>query len=234
MEKLIILSFNIKNFKSNYHFLSNQILNESIDICFLTETWLAKEENQIIFEMFGNDFNIVNQNEMSLLNRTKGRPFGGKSWLINKKLKIGSTSFINNDISTIESINDNDVSKLVIIGVHLPFDDNSLERMANFVSDLEIVKSILDEKLDISLFVVGDFNTDLNINKKYSKYLNKYIRINDLKCIDYDFPNINYTYKNGDYYNHIDHVIANELARNLTNQCKIIENAQNMSDHNLI
>jgi hypothetical protein len=111
---------------------------------------------------------------------------------------------------------------------------NSSNRIANYISNLEIIKSIIDEQLDLPIFIVGDFNTDLNLDKRYSKYLAKFIQESKLKCVEYEFPNIGYTYKNGNYKNHIDHVLANDLARNKTFECKIIEESQNMSDHNAI
>ena len=96
MENINILSFNIKNFKTNNYFLTQQIMNSNIDICFITETWLAEEENNIIFDKFGRNFNILNQNEMSKSRGIRGRPFGGKSWFINKKYKVSKYQFINN------------------------------------------------------------------------------------------------------------------------------------------
>jgi hypothetical protein len=42
------------------------------------------------------------------------------------------------------------------------------------------------------------------------------------------------TYKNGEYKNHIVHVIVNDIARMGTVGCKITEDYSNMSDHNPI
>jgi|LakMenEpi03Aug12_release.lakeMendotaPanAssembly.Ray.scaffolds.fasta_scaffold3197928_1 hypothetical protein len=98
MEQVKILSFNFKNFTNNF-FLIDQIITNNIDICFLTETWLAEEENNYILDKFEQNFNISNQNEMSIAKKTRGRPFGGKSWLINKKYNVSKNEFINYDIS---------------------------------------------------------------------------------------------------------------------------------------
>ena len=234
MEKINILSFNIKNFKTNNYFLTKLIVNNEIDICFLTETWLAEEENSIIAEKIGLNYYILNQNEMTISKQKKGRPYGGKSWLIDKKFKICKNIFINNDVSYIQICDSNNQEKLVIVGVHLPFDDNSSVRIANYISNLEIIKNIIDENLNQPIFIIGDFNTDLNMDKRYSKQLAKFIEEYNLRCMDYDYPNITYTYRNGDYKNHIDHVIVNQLARKITVECKIIEDNRNMSDHNAI
>ena len=234
MEKINIICLNIKNFKTNSFFLNEQILNNSVDICFLSETWLMEEENYMIENQFGNNFFLLTQNEMSYARRTKGRPYGGKCWMINKKFTIGNCIFVNNDVSYIEISNTNKDTKLVIVGVHLPFDDNSTTRMSNYISNLEMIKSIVVQDLDIPIFIIGDFNTDLTMSKRYSKCLNQFIQENSLQCIEYDFPNISYTYRNGVYQNHIDHVIGNDIARKSTIKCKIIEDSRNMSDHNAI
>jgi hypothetical protein len=52
--------------------------------------------------------------------------------------------------------------------------------------------------------------------------------------MDYEFPNIKYTYKNGMNSNYIDHIIANEIASHYVTGCTIVENEDNMSDHNSI
>ncbi len=52
--------------------------------------------------------------------------------------------------------------------------------------------------------------------------------------MDYEFPNIEYSYKNGVNKNYIDHVIANEIASRYVTGWPIIENNENMSYHNSI
>ena len=171
---------------------------------------------------------------MTEVGPSRGRPYGGKCWLINKNLRISNYNFINNDISYVEISDSKSISKLIVIGLHLPFDDNSTEKLANYISNLQILESIIEEHVDIPLFIVGDFNTDLNLDKRYTKQLKKLMQECSLASVDYEFPNIDYTYQNGNYRNHIDHVLANEVARNITIDCKIIENMLNMSDHNPI
>jgi hypothetical protein len=158
MEKLNILSLNIKNFKTNNYYSTNEIENSNINVCFITETWLVEEENQIITERFGMHFNVSNQNEMSISKERRGRPFGGKCWLINKKLIVGKHEYLNNDISFIEIVDKNGFSKVIVIGVHLPFDDNSDNKIAIYISNLEIIKSIIQSDRDyssLSLFITN-------------------------------------------------------------------------------
>jgi hypothetical protein len=58
----------------------------------------------------------------------------------------------------------------------------------------------------------------------------KFVNENNLYFSEFEFPNVNYTYKNGLYKNHIDHVIGNEMAKMITVVCEIIEDDSNMSD----
>ncbi len=51
----------------------------------------------------------------------------------------------------------------------MPFDDNSTVKFANYFSNLELIKSIIDENMLIPIFIVGDYNTDLNSEKRYRK-----------------------------------------------------------------
>jgi hypothetical protein len=52
--------------------------------------------------------------------------------------------------------------------------------------------------------------------------------------MEYEFPNINYTFKNGIFKNHIDHVIVNDIASLKVIECRIIEDKLNMSGQNPI
>jgi hypothetical protein len=92
----------------------------------------------------------------------------------------------------------------------------------------------MDEFSEIPVYIIGDFNTDLEKTRRYDVLLTDFIDNNKLTCIEYLFPNVNYTYTNGGYKNHIDHVIGNQIATDITTSCKIIQNWSNLSDHNPI
>jgi hypothetical protein len=234
MQQIKILSFNIKNYKINNYFLSKQAADNNIDIIYSTETWLGEEENYIINNNFGHSYYVLNHNEFLISTRSKGRPFGGKSWLVNKNINLIKYEFINNDVSYIVIDDYNNQSNLLIIGVHIPFDDNSSYRLASYESNLQIIENLVEEFAGMPVLVVGDFNTDISNDKRFSKLLFKFVNENNLYFSEFEFPNVNYTYKNGLYKNHIDHVICNDMAKMITVGCDIIEDNLNMSDHNPI
>ena len=73
------------------------------DIFYLTETWLNDSEvNQ--FESLFNNYNIFHQSDMSIEDsyQLRGRPFGGKCWLLKKQLKVKKVEFINKILSIVE------------------------------------------------------------------------------------------------------------------------------------
>ena len=125
-------------------------------------------------------------------------------------------------------------SNLLIIGVQIPFDDKSPYRLASYESNLQIIENLVEEFAGMPVLVVGDLNTDIRNGKRFSKLLLKFVNEKNLYFSEFEFPNVNYTYKNGLYKNHIDHVICNDMAKMITVGCDILEDNSNMSDHNPI
>ena len=124
---------------------------------------------------------------------------------------------------------------LLLIGVYIPFDDNSAYRYAQLKSTLELIASIIEDNLDKTVLVVGDFNADLKREKRYDKLLNEFVRDNELDCYDYLFENASKTtYKNGKYTSHIDHILGLHKNFDKVETCEIIYNELNLSDHNAI
>jgi hypothetical protein len=79
------------------------ILMKTNDICYLTETWLNEGEvNQ--FELIFNEYNLFHQSDVSIEEsyQLRGRPFGGKFWLLGKQLKVKKVEFINKILSIVE------------------------------------------------------------------------------------------------------------------------------------
>ena len=88
-------------------------------------------------------------------------------------------------------------SNLLIIGVHIPFDDKSPYRLASYESNLQIIENLVEEFAGMPVLVVGDLNTDIRNGKRFSKLLLKFVNEKNLYFSEFEFPNVNYTYKNG-------------------------------------
>ncbi len=104
---------------------------------------------------------------------------------MNKNINLKKYEFINNDVSFIAIGDNSNQIKLIVIGVHIPFDNNSSYRLATYGSNLKIIESIMDEFVGITILAVADFNKDFSAGKRYSKLLLKFINENNLYISEY-------------------------------------------------
>ncbi len=92
--ELSITFNNIKNIKSNYIF-AKQLIDEN-DISYFCETWLPENEKLFLYEL-SDKCRELNKSDCEV-KPTKGRPFGGQSWFINREINIIDHEFINSHI----------------------------------------------------------------------------------------------------------------------------------------
>jgi hypothetical protein len=118
---LLNVSFcNIKNIKTNFIFAQKQICNS--EITFHCETGLPEVENSF-YRDFVLDSNYFTLSESdTFLRPERGRPFGGKTWIVKKSIKVNKHAFINKYVSFLD-VNFSDKAFLVI-GVYLPFNNS--------------------------------------------------------------------------------------------------------------
>ena len=96
-------------------------------ICFFVEHWL--EENEAyLFNDICNNHSIIFKSDFDRMVNSRGRPFGGKCWVIDNKFKVKSFEELSNEISLITLELDKEII-IHIFGVWFPFDDNSMERL---------------------------------------------------------------------------------------------------------
>ena len=92
-----ITSFNCQNFKSNRVLIDKIVQN--FDVIFLCEHWLNSEEYYLLTERYTNH-NLFFQSDMEVSAlETRGRPFGGKCWLVSKSLNVLEYDFFNSNYS---------------------------------------------------------------------------------------------------------------------------------------
>ncbi|CAF0948143.1 unnamed protein product [Brachionus calyciflorus] len=113
--------------------------------------------------------------EISEVQKFRGRSFAGKCWLVKKEYKVSLYDFDLGNFSQIK-IKFKD-KNLTLLGVWIPFDDRSLERIANF--NLNLAESFL-ENSESEIILMGDCNSDLGRNKRYDIILNEFVVKNDL------------------------------------------------------
>ena len=164
----------------------------------------------------------------------EGRPFGGKCWVIANHIKVKSHEVLNNDVMVLEINNGSDQS-VFLVGIWLPFDDNSYDRLANIQSNISLLETFLAQHENEQVFILGVFNCDTKRNKRFDKIFNNFILKNNLfDCISLFELQFNFTYNLLNYYLIIDHVLIDKTAILSVSECKIVVHPFNTSDHNPI
>lgn len=148
------LTFNIKNFKTNHYCLKEIIAKHCIHISFITEHWLNEGEIDIVKNQF-RDKKIFFYSDMMLeCNNRAGRPYGGKMWIIDDLINIVKYEFINSNISYL-IIEDQNNRMQVYIGVYIDFDNKQYERYAQYISNLQIIESLIEQYSNLPIFIMG-------------------------------------------------------------------------------
>ena len=225
-------SFNVKNLKGNHEMVKNLI--DQSNVCFLIEHWCSKEEEHLVKSLSKNH-KVIFESEYSELDKIRGRPFGGMCWLIDAKYEIINYKFLSRHISMIE-LKISSCMQLLLVGVWMPFDDNKLETRARIGTLYSEIESLLNNAdVDKIQIVLGDWNADPKRGKRCDHLLSEFCENNGLICCEYNFDQkTNYTYRNGEYIAHIDHILCNNWFLKNINNCTIIDSHKNTSDHNPI
>ena len=178
----------------------------------------------------------------------QGRPYGGLGFLC-KKIEAYAFKLIESDCDRLLGIQllKNQAVLLCVLGVYLPYNDNTKEQTQIFIETLDQLQCMMDNNCaNIPTLIVGDMNTVLPENEFLCD--NWYSRkpFNSNSGILYDFLNYNkmcvanfmcqqdnlYTFKRGKLQSYIDHVCINEYLCDMILDCKIIsQHEDNLSDH---
>ncbi|RMZ99149.1 RNA-directed DNA polymerase from mobile element jockey, partial [Brachionus plicatilis] len=110
---------------------------------------------------------------------------------------------------------------LNFVGVWVPFDNGSKERLVNFKSFISSLES--------------DWNCDLNRDKKFDKLLKRFLTKNEiLDCHSLFESKLDFTYKKKEYRSRIDHIFICSRDKELIKEYNVMDEPQNFSDHNAI
>lgn len=95
MNNIKICSFNTNGAKRNLNFL--QLLINQNDFIFLCETWLLDHESHKFLNSLSSTHLVFHKSDMSV-SPVRGRPFGGRAFIIKKNLVVKNINFINKHI----------------------------------------------------------------------------------------------------------------------------------------
>ena len=230
-----IVSYNCQNFKSNIACISDLI--KSNDIIFLIEHWLAEEEAYLLNDL-STSHSIIFQSDFSFSStigkRRKGRPFGGKCWIISNRLRVKDYQVLSNAVSRIE-VEGDCIESAIFYDVWMPFDDGSFERYSALQSNLSLIGADIEDRNDTNVLVIGDFNADLKRGKRFDIALSNFIFNNNLIDSFDIFPQkSSFTYSNGSYRSRIDHILVNLKATENLLCSAIYTPPSGVSDHNAV
>ncbi|CAF1008894.1 unnamed protein product [Brachionus calyciflorus] len=163
----------------------------------------------------------------------RGRPHGGKCWIVRKKFNVFEFDFFSPNYSLLKICYG--LKNFNFVGVWVPFDNGSIERLVNFISFLSSLESILDVYSNESIIFLGDWNCDLNRGKRFDKLLKNFIINNDLiDCFLLFDQRIDYTYKKKDYISKIDHIFTRSQEIKNIKYYEVIDEPTSLSDHNAV
>jgi hypothetical protein len=96
--KLKFCNFNTNGAKRNLNFI--QVLIMRNDFLFLCETWLLDYESSTFLNTLSSSHLVLHKSDM-IITPTKGRPYGGRAFIVNKKFDIGNFEFLNKHVAYI-------------------------------------------------------------------------------------------------------------------------------------
>jgi hypothetical protein len=212
-----MISFNTNGAKRNLNFIY-------YDIIYICETWLLDFECKFLLENLSYQFITVHHSDMLIY------PYGGRAFMINKKIKIINFEFTNKHVSYILfSINN---IKFCNIYSYLPYDDNKQLTLSEFSSCLLIIGELFNcyNLKNFQVSIMDYFNADVLRFKRFDLIFKQFIFDYNLNIISPSLDPSLFTYSKGDYSAFIDHCLINNL--NFDNyKCNLIESDINLSDH---
>ena len=221
-----LISFNSNGVKRNLAFIQELC---QYDVIFLCETWLLNDERLSLLNNLSLNHSFFHCSDM-LFSPAKGRPYGGRSFIINKRLEIVNHDFVNQYIATL-SIRLN-IKTFTIIACYLPYDNGSMLNLSEFQSCIQVISELFNfyQSKFHSVLIVGDFNADLMRNKRFDLFLNNFIENNSIVVVSASRDNSQFSYEKGEYTAMLDHCFASSL--DLVNyNCSLVNNEINFSDH---
>ena len=229
MNNFKICSFNTNGAKRNLNFL--QLLINQNDFIFLCETWLLDYESEKYLNSLSSTHDFLHKSDMNIA-PLKGRPYGGRTFIIKKHINVKNYNFINKHLAFITL--ELNKKKFTFISVYLPFDNNTNLNFTEFQSSLQIILELfLFYSLNRHLvFIIGDFNADVTRNNRFDLLFKNFINNNELSLVSPSFNINEFSYHNDHYKAKLDHCIISKSLTSPFIHCVYNDSVINLSDHN--
>ena len=228
MEQVNIVTFNCHGFASSKEEL--KLLCENNQILCIQEHWLFPEDVSLL-DTVHDDFKSTG---VSAIDPSKGmvvgRPYGGVGVLWHKKydpvVKVVHTrhNFICGIKLKISG------GEIYVFCVYLPYE--SYENIDEYVQCLAILHDLINECDSNMIYILGDFNCDINKHSIYGSHLDNFINEAELVASDYIFLKNAYTFVSAAWgtTSWLDHCLSSEDGHGkISNVCTL--NDYVSSDH---
>lgn len=150
-----IVSFNCAGFKSSKDYICNSFLRNT-DIIALQETWLMPHEISLPGTV-SDDFHSFSTSSVNVGDGLlRGRPFGGLTFLWNKKLSKVARIINYDDNRLLGLLCDFDERSVLFLNVYLP--TQSPDNYDEFMSYVGKIVSIANDPEIDAMCILGDFN----------------------------------------------------------------------------
>ena len=96
-----------------------------------------------------------------IIHPLKGRPFGGRTIVVNQRLLILRYEFINRYLATLTCEDNGNI--ISIVACYLPFDNGTQLNLSQFNSCLQVAVELLKflNSINQTEIIIGDLNADL-------------------------------------------------------------------------
>ena len=223
-----IFTLNTKNIKSNKLYIEELLEKNKGSVMFLQETWLTTAEKiKNVLDVDATEYLIK---EKSHERPDRGRPYGGVAWIVSKFIsKRIVIVFHNHRISHCA------FDQTVIIGVYMHHNDNSDDTATENEENIGILDSLMEQFEKAKIMIVGDWNMDIYRRKKHDRLLSNFAKKNELTNVSKLFgQQIDFTYEQNNNRSMIDHVLVNRQMAKEVEQCNIVQDNMNTSDHLIV
>lgn len=176
-----LLSFNLHGFSQGENFLKDICENIKYDMISIQEHWLTPV-NMVKLKSFSCQYLVYGKSAMESAISAgflRGRPFGGAAIMLNKKYGSLVKQVVLEDRFVLIVIGD-----CVFVNVYMPNDDGSEESLSTASDVLAAISDVLVTLQGKSLFIMGDFNVNLNSKSNHAKLLNDFLSVFDVVAGD--------------------------------------------------
>ena len=228
---LKVSSFNCTGFKyRNYEYLKQ--LFSKCDILLLQETWLYKfQHSQIENVLVGSQHHAMSAMDDSDVGRV-GRPYGGCAVVWHQSLALALVPVNTSTPRLCAVATDTGNSKLLIVSVYMPNDDNSDVNFYLYGDVLSELSSLIALHDGYDIILGGDFNVDFDRPSRNLTLMLQFLTNEALVRVSTVTSNGNYTYESATgNRSAIDHFLVSESINNSYSGFSIVNDALNLSHH---